>query len=1820
MPKENRWVFRCIRVVFLIVGLLLALAATSVLAGDLPRPAAPAATCLPEVLGQIPNVPDPKGIAANETAGRFYVASYSTNSLLVVDAASRQVVQTVPGIPSPNQVAYNPTLNRIFITNRNTNSLTVLDGDDYHPLFAAIPTGQTPYGMGVDSVDGRVYVANFAAYTVSVVDGVTGEVVATAPVPRRPTFVAVDAKRHVAYVASLDTGNISVVTAQGEVSSFVHLEDAGTVGIALDPGLDRLFITSWTGTVYAYDVPTRARLAAIPVGRKLWAEAVNPADHRLFAAVNGSPGWVEQIDGQTLTYSGNAAVGAGDGEGLAVNGISGQMLVSNFNDDSLTLLQDTCATAPPDTEVRWYGQVKVTAQKFEPVAGKPGFFRATGGIRLGDHFTLADLPGEQAWVEFSETTMQAWGQLGAFDGSSTLSLLRGGFSVLTDGVSHPSQTAITLLNQIAGFPVVGGGRLPEFNLTPDGFRIQGSGAIDLAGSNATAGFTISLAAGKFHVEGSVNFTDELKLGDGAVLSVSDLMGSLGTDGAQVSGVLHIRLPEGNEAQAPVTLLIDRSGAFSATAKVMGSWQFHLAGSTLTITNFMLDQTGVSVDSAVLNLPASLAGGVLAVQALKITPSGLTHGGIVGQTTQPLRLGADGFEVTVDQIRLEIPPNWGPFRLEIDGQVKIQGDGFATQASATLTLQGLQLSAAIHDFALNISGLTVGASDVRLEGSRLSANMVTLGMPQGFGGAAVTVYGLEVWPGGIQIAGGAFALPDIDAGGFRLTNLRGGFVPIDHGYQISASGAFVTGDLASTTGCQGISVAVAMRITSTGEVVVEVDPVNTGRSAQSAPTGYAPTAPEGFWLDHAALSFACRIPIGTTGFYLAGVGGEFSLDQAADNITVQITIKVESERVPGLSAAPLAADGSATLNTKPFSLLLEATVAVFGAEMSQTSVLITPNRFSAAIDVQLAVLHGQVAVNAWSSDGRFHFTGTGTAEVSMARGSIFTWRAPLIGPIVIPPSDVNIGGVDVAAGEFSNGKWGFRGRACFQGYCAGVYIDTTGKLTVGNVDAYVLVTPTQFAAARAAWLAQGQTTGLQADAQTPEIWVLDANAVSTPVTVTAGADVIFLVNRSAALPSLTLVTPPPASTPITPGALPANVQYALDAVPGDTPADPMRSQEMYVVHAAQAGVWQAVLTGEPGPGQNYAFAAVGAAPSPVLNGVAALDTGALSASLTWQLTAQAPVTVSVYAQAVVAPGVQAVETGVETAGETGVETTPLRVVYTNSAPRTDGQPQTAVLDLSSLASGDYRLWAEADDGRSAPVRVLAPGTVDVTQTWSATWTADLQATPGYRTLTAAWERSPQPDVDRYVLHVRRLPALPETTMNAGQSLALPVGGLEPGQTYSLWVEALDDDVTPPATSHSEAISVLLPTFAFDLLAADASLTLIAGDTAKAPLLVRSTLPNYPDLAVLSPGGAAMAMAASRSGQGLPAGFSLGFTPAVITPTVAGATVQVEISVDAHQPGGHYVLPIEARAGGVTRTLNLNVTVIPPSFTLLAAPQYLTLTSNGAAAILIETVGVFGAQDPVSLSVQNSPPGLRAGFERDVLLPGQRTTLLAADTPALPAGTYTFEVVGMMGPVTRTLTVNVRVLDRTDIYFPLAVRSAVTGRCPQAAANGGFEQDAAWTFAASASTGGYSGDAAHSGSRSARLGLAPGVSAASARLDAETNLLGERAPAAGTFSALYQTIAIPPGAAQSRLSFWYLPFSQDRAHDLQRVLLLEAGSYRVLAVVLQAAEDGGAWRQVGFDLGPFAGKNVLLYFEVFNDSIAAGGRTWMNVDDVSLLACQ
>ncbi len=184
------------------------------------------------------------------------------------------------------------------------------------------------------------------------------------------------------------------------------------------------------------------------------------------------------------------------------------------------------------------------------------------------------------------------------------------------------------------------------------------------------------------------------------------------------------------------------------------------------------------------------------------------------------------------------------------------------------------------------------------------------------------------------------------------------------------------------------------------------------------------------------------------------------------------------------------------------------------------------------------------------------------------------------------------------------------------------------------------------------------------------------------------------------------------------------------------------------------------------------------------------------------------------------------------------------------------------------------------------------------------------------------------------------------------------------------------------------------------------------------------------------------------------------------------------------------------------------------------------------------------------------------------------------------------------------------------------------CAEQVKNKSFEWTGAWTLANTPRPANYTTDAAYDGVRSMRLGVTPST------WDTYSH------------SSAYQRISIPAGAASPTLSFWYKAYTEDTVRaqwkaedglgyepseiilekettrksetDWQEMLLLDT-SYRLLSggVVLRQNRNDGVWKRATYDLTPYKGMDIVLYFNVINDG--NGKRTWMYVDDVSVNLC-
>ena len=186
----------------------------------------------------------------------------------------------------------------------------------------------------------------------------------------------------------------------------------------------------------------------------------------------------------------------------------------------------------------------------------------------------------------------------------------------------------------------------------------------------------------------------------------------------------------------------------------------------------------------------------------------------------------------------------------------------------------------------------------------------------------------------------------------------------------------------------------------------------------------------------------------------------------------------------------------------------------------------------------------------------------------------------------------------------------------------------------------------------------------------------------------------------------------------------------------------------------------------------------------------------------------------------------------------------------------------------------------------------------------------------------------------------------------------------------------------------------------------------------------------------------------------------------------------------------------------------------------------------------------------------------------------------------------------------MSFSARLLMCLSLVLGMAVVPAVTATpvaaqsCPNLIVDGGFETGGAWVLGPAPVTPQYVTYTKHSGNQSLALGITSGANVES-------------------FSSARQTVTIPATATQTMLSFWFYAMASSPATtDYMEVVLLDpAGA--ILTKPWVSHNNSQLWNQLSFDLSPWRGQTVQLYFNVYNDGV--GGTAAMFLDDVSLTAC-
>jgi YVTN family beta-propeller protein len=185
-------------------------------------------------------------------------------------------------------------------------------------LVSKAPAGDTPEGIAVDA-DGRtMYVTGVNSNGITRLvlnDKGIARKTGTARTGTRPFGIAVDSRRRMLLVADNDTPTLSGSQSRPglEVFSLPSMRRIGRplstgsanalpLGVAVDPGVDRLFVTNeGDDDVAVYSLPSLRREATLATGRTPWLPTVDTRRHELYIP-NARDDTLDVFDTRTLAH------------------------------------------------------------------------------------------------------------------------------------------------------------------------------------------------------------------------------------------------------------------------------------------------------------------------------------------------------------------------------------------------------------------------------------------------------------------------------------------------------------------------------------------------------------------------------------------------------------------------------------------------------------------------------------------------------------------------------------------------------------------------------------------------------------------------------------------------------------------------------------------------------------------------------------------------------------------------------------------------------------------------------------------------------------------------------------------------------------------------------------------------------------------------------------------------------------------------------------------------------------------------------------------------------------------------------------------------------------------------------------------------------------------------------------------------------------------------------------------------------------------------------------------------------------------------------
>lgn len=164
------------------------------------------------------------------------------------------------------------------------------------------------------------------------------------------------------------------------------------------------------------------------------------------------------------------------------------------------------------------------------------------------------------------------------------------------------------------------------------------------------------------------------------------------------------------------------------------------------------------------------------------------------------------------------------------------------------------------------------------------------------------------------------------------------------------------------------------------------------------------------------------------------------------------------------------------------------------------------------------------------------------------------------------------------------------------------------------------------------------------------------------------------------------------------------------------------------------------------------------------------------------------------------------------------------------------------------------------------------------------------------------------------------------------------------------------------------------------------------------------------------------AISMTASGQPSGMTVSFGT---NPIMPGYATQINVAVDSSVATGTYPITVTGKAGTITATTTVNVTVASPAFTLYPASNNLTVNPGASSSFYVDYVSQTYS-GTVNLTTSGAPSGVSVSFSPSTLPSAYySSSVTVAVGSAVTAGTYPITITGTAGTLSSTAVLSLTV---------------------------------------------------------------------------------------------------------------------------------------------------------------------------------------------------